>query len=484
MRKFRLSSFLTPSRPLAPAPAGRAAARGTAGPRPSRGTAGNSARAKTAPSSPDRTERAEALRGQLDAVMGAMHDARADAEGIARLIAELESEAERVPGLAEENRDLARRLDERQREAERLEARGEELAADLARAREETGRAERRLETAMRERGEMHRAHEEARERARGLSETAARLTREADENRAAREQCEMEIARLRTTLGERDRALEEARHASDEARLAAERDAKRIAESEEHGAAQERRVGELSEKLATAQSRHERLEEEHETLRERARTLETARADLEIAFEAKAYALTGELTQERSGHEVTRRLLDEMREENRALGEENRNLKDQSVAMARETEQVKQELGSTRSAIRDHGDRLGEVNRRFAATQDECARLEKALAEARKDSRALARKVERLERVERENDELHEKMRGLQGSLDHYRRAGGEAGAGGELVAMPLAPRGGKTGGGKTGGGKAGGGKTGGGEAQPAIAAGGGKVARLPHAR
>jgi chromosome segregation ATPase len=144
---------------------------------------------------------------------------------------------------------------------------------------------------------------------------------------------------------------------------------------------------------------------------------------------------LTNALEQERSGHAISRRLLDEMRQTNRALSEENRNLKDQSVAMARDAEQMKHELGSTRTIIRDYGDRLGEVNRRFAATQDECSRLESALAEARKESRALARKVERLTRAERENDELHDKIRGLQDSLDHYRRAAGGHGADAPIV-------------------------------------------------
>lgn len=425
-------------------------------------------RAAHTPSPPPGTDRAEALRGNLDAVMGTLRGAHEEAQDIARLITGLEAEAARVPALAEESRDLARRLDERTREAERLEARGEELAADLARAREETARAEAALDTAMRERGEFHRAHEDEKERARALSETVARLTREAEDTRAARERSEVEIARLTGALAERDRALEEARHANDEARLAAERDERRIAEGEEERARQDKRIGELSDSLAAEQRRTGELEDERESLREKARTLETARADLEIALEAKTYALTGELTQERSGHEVTRRLLEELRAESRALGEENRHLKDQSVAAARETEQVKQELGSTRSAIRDHGDRLGEVNRRFAATQDECARLEAALAEARKENRSLTRKVDRLGRVERENDELHEKLRALQDSLDHYRRAAGQAETGGELLTMPLPARGGAHD-------EA--------EDRPAVAAGGGKVARLPHA-
>ncbi|QIQ86487.1 hypothetical protein [Erythrobacter sp.] len=425
--------------------------RSSSGPGPSPGTPSPCASEASAPSSPaapaPRAGRAEALGGDLDEVMGALARARADAGGLARTIAELETDAARVPALTEERDDLARKLEERERALATAEAKGEELARDLARAREELARSESRLDAAMRERGGFLREAEEGRERIRALGETIERLTRAGEAAEAVREKSEIEIAGLRTALGEREKALEEARNALAEARIAAQQGAQALAQEQRDSAEKARRIGELSDSLAAAQRREDELAEANDTLREETRTLELARADLAIALETKAYALTGELSQERGGHEVTRRLLDETRDDARALAEENRNLKEQSVAMAREAEQMKLELGSMRSAIRDYGDRLGEANRRFSGAQDENARLETALAEARKDARAANRKAERLARAERENDELHEKLRALQESLAHARGAGreadggpdrGEAGSEPKLIAFP----------------------------------------------
>jgi len=261
MRNFRLSSFVDRSRPV---PADRKMAdTGRTSPEPAR--SGTEAHG---PYTPPRAEQAEALRGNLDEVLGSLSHARADAEALARIIAELEAEAGRVPGLIEDRRELGRKLDERAGEIAALDARAEELVRDLARAREESAQVQRQLDSAMREPADLHRANEEGKERLRASAETIGQLEREAERTADAREKSEREIATLRGALAERDRALDEARDAMNELRVAAKRDAQRIAEIEESHSRQQARICDLTARLAAANRRHDELEEAHDALR------------------------------------------------------------------------------------------------------------------------------------------------------------------------------------------------------------------------
>jgi len=388
-----------------------------------------------AESSGGRAGRARALCGHLDATLEQVQHARSNADQLFALICDLEAEAKLSRGLEARLRKRDAKLEEKQLEAERLAQKRDEMSGELARTRDALARCEAAREEAEEEARTLGLQVRSSSEENTALVARISAIDTELVSAQAALEKAEVEGSSLRAMLAERENTARALQIREAELRMAGERDASLIAELTQAAQRKEARIAELGTLIERGEKRIEDLEERHERALDEQRTLEARQSELQITADARAYALTGSLEQEQAGHRVTRKLLEEMRSSCQRLTDENRQLKEQSLALAQENQQMKIELGGTRGTIREYGERLGELNLRYCAAQDDVARLEASLADARKDMRSLKRRAGKVDDLQDENATLHEKIRGLQQSLDHYRA--GREGAGDEPIVL-----------------------------------------------
>ena len=384
--------------------------------------------------------RAETLRSHLDATLERVQHARANADQLFAVICDLEAEAKQSGELVALNEDLTRRIEESQLEAARLAEGNGELSAELARLRHELERAQGAREEAQREASALYQASQREIERMSELASEITLLRADLDGARAAKEAIEVDCSSLRALLAEREASLRSLQAKETELRIAGEKDAGHIHELTRSAQRKDARIIELGGIIEKADKQIEQLEERHDRALEEQHQLEVRHRDLQIATESRIYSLTSSLSQEQAGHRVTRKLLDEMRSGGQMLADENKQLKDQALALAQENQQMKIELGGTRGTIREYGERLGELNLRYGAAQDDIARLEGALSEARKDARTLKRRANKVDDLQSENASLNDKLASLQNMLDQY-RGGRQARSEEPIVLTPRRP-------------------------------------------
>ncbi|MEL6487810.1 MAG: hypothetical protein AAFQ13_11800, partial [Pseudomonadota bacterium] len=341
--------------------------------------------------------RAQTLKGHLDATLDRMQHARADADQVFTMIAELEAQARHMTGIAQANEALKQSIEAEQSAAADLAEKNAELAGELARALDERNRAREAVEETQKAASALTLTNQNEADRNVTLAAQLSALQAELDTAREAREKAEIDCSSLRAGLSERDSALRALQVREAELRLRAERDAAQLAEAQQTAERKERRILELGNTIAKNAKRIEEIEERRERAREELRQLEARHGDLQVSSESRIFALTGSLSQEQAGHKVTRKLLEEMRKQSQSIADENKQLKEQAVAQAQENQQIKQELGGTRSSMRDYGERLNELNLRYSAAQDDIERLEGIIAEGKKEARRLKRRANRV---------------------------------------------------------------------------------------
>ena len=368
--------------------------------------------------------RAEALKTHLDATLDRMQHARSDADQIFTMIADLEAQARQLTGVAQANEALKQSIEAERGAAAELAEKNAELASELARALDERNRARETVEETQKAASALTLTNQQEADRNIAFAAQVSALQAELDTAREAREKAEIDCSSLRAGLSERDQALRALQVKESELRLRAEKDASQIAETLAAAERKERRILELGNAIAKSAKRIEELEEKGERAREEQRQLEVRHSDLQVASESRIFSLTGSLSQEQAGHRVTRKLLEEMRGQSQAIADENKQLKDQAVALAQENQQIKHELGGTRGSIREYGERLGELNLRYTAAQDDIERLEGVIAEGKKEARRLKRQANKVDELQTDNASLLEKVKSLQHTVDQYRAA------------------------------------------------------------
>jgi len=373
---------------------------------------------------PSQLARAETLKAHLDATLDRMQHARSDADQIFTIIADLEAQLGQMTCLAQVNEALRGAVEEERSTAAQLAEKNAELASELARTTDERNRAREAVEETQKAASALALNNQQEADRNVALAAQLSGLQAERDAAREAREKAEIDCSSLRAGLSERDQALRSLQIKESELRLRADKDASQIAETLQTAERKERRILELGNTIAKNAKRIEELEEKGERAREEQRQLEARHGDLKVASESRIFSLTGSLSQEQAGHRVTRKLLEEMRSQSQSLADENKQLKDQAVTIAQENQQIKHELGGTRSSIRDYGERLGELNLRYSAAQDDTERLEGVIAEGKKEARRLKRRANRVDELQTENASLIDKIKSLQYTIDQYRNA------------------------------------------------------------
>ncbi|MEE4153055.1 MAG: hypothetical protein V2I27_02745 [Erythrobacter sp.] len=366
--------------------------------------------------------RAEALKQHLDATLERVQHARADADQLFALICDLEAEARQSGELGVRNEELSRRIEEGTSELAHLSESNAELSAELARLRLELERTQAARDEAQKEASAHFLACQRELERKGELAGEISLLRADLEGARAATEAVEVDRSSLRAILAERENALRALQMKEAELRMAGEKDAGHIAELTRGAQRKDARIIELGSLNEKNDRRIEQLEERYECALEEQRQLEVRHRDLQIATESRIYSLTSSLSQEQAGHRVTRKLLDEQRASSQLIADENKQLKDQALALAQENQQMKIELGGTRGTIREYGERLSELNLRYGAAQDDVERLEAALGEARKEARTLKRRAAKVDDLQSENAGLHDKISSMQNMLDQYR--------------------------------------------------------------
>lgn len=377
-----------------------------------------------APLAPSRLSRAEALKSTLDVTLDRVQHARNDADQLYALIADLESEAREVSAIAARNEDLAQSLDAERAETAALNEKAAELERELSRAKDDCARSRTAAEDAQKETSALLLANQREADKRTALSAEMSQLRAELETAREANSKAEVDNASLRNNLDERERALRALQLKESELRLKAEKDAGLIAEMAQNAERKERKILELGAALEKGANRIEELEERGERISEEHRALEIRHSDLQISSESRAFALSGSLDQEKAGHRVTRKLLEEMRVSSQSLADENKQVKEQSLALAQENQQMKHELGGTRGTIREYGERLAELNLRYSAAQDDIERLENIIADGKKEARGLKRRASKVDELISENASLHDKIKSLQHTVDQYRAA------------------------------------------------------------
>jgi chromosome segregation ATPase len=377
-------------------------------------------------SPPAHLARTTRLKGNLESAMDQVQHARFEAEQIAEMLADYEAKARLADTLGAKSAALAQELEDERFKAADLAAKTGELGRELARSHEDAARAQEAADQAKTQVDDLTLARQRDADRMLSLTVQISGLQAELGNVCEIRERAEVEGAGLRAALAEREQALALLHNKESEWRLRAEKDASQLADLEQAGERKERRIAELSGALEKSTRRIEELEERGERATEHQRQLEIRFDDFRVSSEGRIFTLSGALSQEQAGHRVTRKLLEEMRQQSQAITDENRQLKDQAVNLAQENQQMKRELGGSRGTIRDYGERLSELNLRYSAAQDDIARLETAMAEGKKEARRLKRRSARLDDLHSENSGLHEKIKSLHHSLDHYRSAGG----------------------------------------------------------
>ena len=368
--------------------------------------------------------RAETLKAHLDATLDRMQHARSDADQIFTIIADLEAQLGQMIGLAQTNEALRNAVEGERITAAQLAEKNAELASELARTTDERNRAREAVEETQKAASALALTNQQEADRNVALAAQLSGLQAELDAAREAREKAEIDCSSLRAGLSERDQALRSLQIKESELRLRADKDASQIAETLQTAERKERRILELGNTITKNAKRIEELEEKGERAREEQRQLEARHGDLKVASESRIFSLTGSLSQEQAGHRVTRKLLEEMRSQSQSLADENKQLKDQAVTIAQENQQIKHELGGTRSSIRDYGERLGELNLRYSAAQDDIERLEGVIADGKKEARRLKRRANRVDELQTENASLIDKIKSLQHTIDQYRNA------------------------------------------------------------
>lgn len=378
------------------------------------------------PCPPAHLGRSQRLRTNLEAALDQLQHARSEAGQIAELLADYDTKARLADTLNARMQELMQALDDERARTTDLATRNSELGREVTRANEEATRAHDAAQESRSEASALYLAQQRETDRMTALTARLSALQAEFDTARDAKERAEVDASSLRSILVERDHALRALQGKESEWRLRAEKDAGQMAELCQAAERKERRIAELSGALDKSAKRVEELEERTEREREQLRQLEIRHNDLNVSTESRIYTLTQSLSQEQAGHRVTRKLLEEMRSQSQTIADENKLLKDQAVNLAQENQQMKLELGGTRGTIRDYGERLGEMNLRFSAAQDDIERLESVIAEGKKETRRLKRRAGRVDDLQSENASLHDKIKSLQHTLEQYRSGSG----------------------------------------------------------
>ena len=365
------------------------------------------------------------ISNSLNEVMRQMQHARAHADLLLDEMSELRIKAEMAAQLKSENLKLAQHLNDSVREVSEETQKRIEAERALARSEDSLSRVATRLESASKEVStqslEVERTRDMLDNVAVELRDTRQELQNQSD----ARKVAEVEAASLRTTLTERDSALQLLTAKEAELRLQAEKDKAELADANDTLSRTHRLLMERKAQCEDQADTISQLEQQCEATQEELRALEAKQSDLKLSHDARIYTLNSGHAQEQEGHRITRKLLDEMRASSQDLADENKYIKDQAASLAQENQQMKLELGSTRSTIREYGEQLKESHLRYTIAQDDVLRLESSVEKASKETRTLKRQAEKAERLTRENTELQVRISSLQQSLKRYRKLG-----------------------------------------------------------
>ena len=384
---------------------------------------------ENAPSPPPaHLSRTQRLRINLEGALDQVQHARSEAEHMAEMLADYEAKARMLETLTARNEELARGVEDERFKSADLAAKNSELSREVARMLEDVKHAQGAVEETQAEVSSLTLARQRDADRMITLSSQISGLKANLVTAHEAKERAEVEGSGLRAALVERDHALSALHSKEAEWRLRAEKDASQMADLEHAGERKERRIAELTGAIEKEAKRIEELEERGDRALEEQRQLEIRYNDLNVSSESRLFTLSGALEQEQAGHRVTRKLLEEMRIQTQSIADENKQLKDQAVKLAQENQQMKHELGGTRGTIREYGERLSELNLRYSAAQDDIERLEASITDTKKETRRLNRRANKVDDLLSENASLHEKIKSLQQTVEHYRAAGPRA--------------------------------------------------------
>ena len=379
------------------------------------------------------------ITGNMDAIMRQMQIARADADQMIDQISILRVEAKMASRLRQENRKLAEQLDDLAQEMTAETEKRAEALRDLSRSEESRTRIATQLERSEKAASNANLEIDRIQDRLTSISAKLDDTQRELQANREARNKAEVDAASLRSNLSDRDQTLKNMTAKEAELRLQNEKDRAQLVELTETLGRRQRMLLERKTQCQEQADTIAQLEQQNEEAGEEFRALEAKHADLKLAHDARVYSLNNGLAQEQEGHRITRKLLDEMRSSSQVLTDENKYLKDQGVVLAQENQQMKQELGTTRSTIREYSDQLKDAHLRYSIAQDDVQRLESAVEKASKEARTLKRQADKADRVMQENEELQSRISSLQQSLERYRAYDYKEGRSNSSAPIPL---------------------------------------------
>lgn len=369
-----------------------------------------------------RANRKAQVRENLDVLMRQVEHARHDADQMMDEMSALELDAGQAAALRRENGALREQLDDTAREVITETTKAQNADREIARLKDELERIRQDFEKSSREASANALDAERIEDRLRATMASLDETKHDLEGQREAKDKAEVDVACLRANLTERDRAQNTLMQQETELRMQVAKLQSQYAEVTETLARKERSVLEKSSELDITKNRIADLEAEADTAREELRILNGKYADLKVSQEARLFSLNEGLNDEREGHRVTRKLLDEARASGASLNDENASLKDQSMMNSRDVQKLKRELSSTRSQVHDYSDKLKEAHLQIASAHSDIQRLEGALDDAKKDAVSLRRQANKSDQLLRENTELNDKIANLQQTLDRYR--------------------------------------------------------------
>lgn len=374
------------------------------------------------PAPPSRANRSQQIRDNLDMLMNQVEHARRDADQMMEEMSALEVSAGLATSLRRENDSLRNRLDDSTRETMAHASEAEGALREINRLKEDLTRIRADYEKSQREASANKLDAERIEDRLRATIASLDEAMRDLEMQREAKDKAEVDAACLRANLAERDRAQSNLLQQETELRMKTARLQSQNDELTDALSRKERSIFEASSQVQSQKDRIADLEADNEASRDELRVLGNKYSDLKVSQDTRLYSLNDGLNQERDSHRMTRKLLEEARDSNELLSDEVAALKAQGLHTATDQKKAQAELSSSRTQLREYGDKLKEAHFRLAAAEGDIQRLENALEAAKKDAISLRRQAGKSDQLLRENTDLHDKVASMQERAQRYR--------------------------------------------------------------